>query len=140
MDQVIKKPNNQDVVIGYLRVLSHYFASTCPECAPQSGVNNTRLHELEGSEVDMQSLIRLAGEYINSSSDELLKAVLERVPQLCEEIRAMLTLSMVSELVINPIFARTDAIGTLMRKKLEPVSGPLLELTAILQDRSARRS
>jgi hypothetical protein len=140
MDQVIKKPNNQDVVIGYLRVLSHYFASTCPECAPQSGVNNTRLHELEGSEVDMQSLIRLAEEYIKSSSDELLKAVLERVPQLCDEIRAMLTLSMVSELVINPIFARTDAIGTLMRKKLEPVSGPLLELTAILQDRSARRS
>jgi hypothetical protein len=140
LDQVIKKPNNQDVVIGYLRVLSHYFESTCPECAPQSGVNNTRLHELEGSEVDMQSLIKLGKGYIESAVDEPLNAVVERLPELREEIEAMLTLSMVSELVINPIFARTDAIGTLMRKKLEPVSGPLLDCTGLLQGRRPRRA
>jgi hypothetical protein len=88
----------------------------------------------------MQSLIRLASDYIESGRDEALNAVLEKLPELAEEIQAMLTLSMVSELVINPIFARTDAIGTLMRKKLEPVSGPLLEHSAILQGRAARRS
>jgi len=140
LDKVIKKPNNQDVVIGYLRVLSHYFESICPECAPQSGVNNTRLHALEGSEVDMQSLIRLAQEYMQSGSDEALEAVMGRVPGLHDEIEALLTLSMVSELVINPIFARTDAIGTLMRKKLEPVSGPILERTGLLQGRKPRRT
>jgi len=140
LDKVVKKPNNQDVVIGYLRVLSHYFQSTCPECAPQSGVNNTRLHALEGSEVDMQSLIRLAQEYMQSGSDQALKAVMDRVPALHDELEALLTLSMVSELVINPIFARTDAIGTLMRKKLEPVSGPILELTGLLQGRKPRRT
>ncbi len=140
LEKVVKKPNNQDVVIGYLRVISHYFESTCPECAPQSGVNNTRLHELEGSEVDMQSLIRLAQEYMQSDSDESLGAVMERVSGMQDEIEALLTLSMVSELVINPIFARTDAIGTLMRKKLEPVSGPILECTGLLQGRNKRRS
>jgi len=140
LDKVIKKPNNQDVVIGYLRVLSHYFESTCPECAPQSGVNNTRLHAPEGSEVDMQSLIRLAQEYMKSDSDEALQAVMDRVPALHDELEALLILSMVSELVINPIFARTDAIGTLMRKKLEPVSGPILERTALLQGRKPRRA
>jgi hypothetical protein len=140
LDKVVKKPNNQDVVIGYLRVISHYFESTCPECAPQSGVNNTRLHELEGSEVDMQSLIRLAQGYMQSDSDEALSAVMQRVPGMQDEIEALLTLSMVSELVINPIFARTDAIGTLMRKKLEPVSGPILERTGLLQGRNKRRS
>jgi hypothetical protein len=140
LDKVIKKPNNQDVVIGYLRVLSHYFESTCPECAPQSGVNHTRLHELEGSEVDMQSLIRLAQEYMQAGSDEALKVVMDRVPALSDELEALLTLSMVSELVINPIFARTDAIGTLMRKKLEPVSDPILERTGLLQGRKPRRT
>jgi hypothetical protein len=81
----------------------------------------------------MQSLIRLAGDYIQQAADHALNSVLEQVPELSHELEAMLALSMVSELVVNPIFARTDAIGTLMRKKLEPVSGPLLELTGVFQ-------
>lgn len=133
LDLVIKKPVNQDVVVGYLRVIQHYFQSITPECTPREGVNNTRLYAVEGSAVDMQSLIRLAGDYIRQGADHALNAVLEQVPELSRELEAMLALSMVSELVVNPIFARTDAIGTLMRKKLEPVSGPLLELTGIFQ-------
>ena len=81
----------------------------------------------------MQSLITLAADYIKEGQDQDLMAITEQVPELRRQIEAMLALSMVSELVVNPIFARTDAIGTVMRKKLEPVSGPLLELTGVFQ-------
>jgi len=133
LDQVVKKPMNQDVVVGYLRVIQHYFQDVTPDCTPQEGVNNTRLYATSGSAVDMQSLISLAAAYIKEGQDQDLMAITEQVPELRRQIEAMLVLSMVSELVVNPIFARTDAIGTLMRKKLEPVSGPLLELTGVFQ-------
>lgn len=35
--------------------------------------------------------------------------------------------------VSTPIFARTDAIGSLMRKKLGPVTAPLFERLSILR-------
>jgi hypothetical protein len=44
----------------------------------------------------------------------------------------MLAMSMLDEPVVNPIFSRTDAVGSVMRKKLKPVSDPLLELVDIL--------
>jgi hypothetical protein len=133
LDLVVKKPVNQDVVVGYLRVIQHYFQSITPDCTPREGVNNTRLYAIEGSEVDMQSLIRLAADYIDEANDAAINDVLGKVPEFRKEIEGMLALSMVSERVVNPIFARTDAIGSLMRKKLEPVSGPLLELSKIIQ-------
>jgi hypothetical protein len=40
---------------------------------------------------------------------------------------------MVNEPLVNPIFSRTDAIGTVMRKKLRPVSGPIQEQIALLR-------
>lgn len=35
--------------------------------------------------------------------------------------------------VVNPIFGQSDAIGNAMRRRLEPVSGPLLHQCAILK-------
>jgi len=34
----------------------------------------------------------------------------------------------------NPIFARTDAIGTVMRKKIKPVTDRIIEQLLILRD------
>ena len=39
----------------------------------------------------------------------------------------MIVLSLVGERLVAPIFALTDAVGSVMRKKIEPVSGPVLE-------------
>jgi len=49
------------------------------------------------------------------------------------EIKAMLFLSCVNEELFYPIFARTTASGSLLRKKLEPVSGPILDQVRVLQ-------
>jgi hypothetical protein len=39
---------------------------------------------------------------------------------------------MLDEAIVNPVFSRTDAIGSLMRKKLQPVTGPILEQLAVI--------
>ncbi|RMG57234.1 MAG: sulfur reduction protein DsrS [Gammaproteobacteria bacterium] len=137
--QVIRKPYNQDVVVNYLRVIERYFADTRPEIAPERGINNTRLYEDEGSDVDMRTLIQRAEDYCAGADNAEVAAVLEACPDLADALRAVVALSMVNELVVNPIFARTDAIGTVMRKKLEPVSGPILDLMGTLQGKKSLR-
>lgn len=45
-------------------------------------------------------------------------------------------LSEVGEFSVAPILVRTTAIGSLMRRKLEPVSEPVLEQIAALRSAS----
>jgi hypothetical protein len=63
-------------------------------------------------------------------------------PELGGELRAMLTLAHVSEYLLNPIFGQTDAVGTVMNEKIEPVTLPLRRAIARLrgQDPDAVRS
>jgi hypothetical protein len=56
-----------------------------------------------------------------------VQEVLAVAPELRPDIQAMLVLAMTAEAVVNPIFARTDAIGSVMRKKIEPVTQPILQ-------------
>jgi hypothetical protein len=50
-----------------------------------------------------------------------------QLPGLASEWLAVAHLSQVSDALVTPIFARSTAIGSLMRRKIEPVSGPILE-------------
>ena len=65
--------------------------------------------------------------------DEALQALLQAVPELEEDIRAMLRLAHVSEYLLNPIFGQTDAVGTVMQEKIEPVTLPLAQDIARLR-------
>jgi len=67
-----------------------------------------------------------------SARDEL-ETLLEGVPELRSEIGAMLTLAHASERLVTPIIAVTTASGTLLRRKLEPVVGPVLQQYALLR-------
>ena len=66
-------------------------------------------------------------------ADTALGNVLDRVPELEARVRAMLVLSLFDEPVVNPVFSRTDAIGTVMRKKLKPVSDVIQQQIDILR-------
>ena len=55
------------------------------------------------------------------------------MPELERLIRAMLILSCLNVKLVNPVFARTDAIGTMMRKKIQPITDPIFEQLAVLQ-------
>ncbi|MCR4348151.1 MAG: hypothetical protein NUV55_13265 [Sulfuricaulis sp.] len=59
--------------------------------------------------------------------------LLDAVPELREEIAAMLTLAHTGEALVTPIIAASTASGTLLRRKLEPVLEPLLQQYAVLR-------
>ena len=65
--------------------------------------------------------------------EEALRELQEFAPELSEELRAMLTLAHVSEYLLNPIFGQTDAVGTVMNEKIEPVTLPLRQAIARLR-------
>jgi hypothetical protein len=66
--------------------------------------------------------------------ERFLKPLFQNLPDCKHHIRAMLFLAMLDEPVLNPVFSRTDAIGTVMRKKLKPVTGPIHEQIAALRE------
>jgi hypothetical protein len=62
-----------------------------------------------------------------------LQHLLQVCPDSAHHVRAMLILALLGESVLNPVFSRTDAIGTVMRKKLKPLMEPIHEQINILK-------
>jgi hypothetical protein len=108
---VMKKPTNQDVVVEFLNSIQQYFADVCPHGDPSA---------------DMPTIIADAEALLDvpavCATTRAVQEVLAAVPECRDDVRAMLALSWLGETVVNPIFARTDAIGSVMRKKIEPVT------------------
>jgi hypothetical protein len=111
--RVLDKPANQDVVTLLLDVLRDYLRPLRP---------------LGDPDLDMQRL----AEEARSSDDPLLVACLEAAPARESEWRSLYLLSGVGYGIVRPVFCKTDAIGTLMRKKLESVFEPLRSHIAAL--------
>lgn len=114
VETVLGKPANQDVVVALLHAIADYFKPVRVDTVKRD---------------TMDEILKAADELL---SDGQIRAgdaceVLALVPEMFDQIRAMLVLSMVDEPVVNPIFSRTDAIGTVMRKKLKPVAEPFQE-------------
>ena len=116
---VLKKPVNQDVMVELMHSIAAYF-----EALPFERQQLT----------DIQDIVAMADSMLDAAPAELpqLASLLQEVPDAMQQVRAMLVLSMANEPVLNPVFSRTDAIGTVMRKKLKPVTEPLQEQLNIL--------
>ena len=69
----------------------------------------------------------------DETARQCLQALCQALPDDTDYIRAMLFLAMLGEPVLDPVFSRTDAIGTVMRKKLKPVTDPIGEQIKILR-------
>jgi len=113
VESVLDKPSNQDVVVSLLHAIAAYF-------------HTIRTSDATGLQT-MDEILAAVDKLMISASDpgQPLGELLARVPGMEREVHAMLVLSMVDEPLVNPIFSRTDAIGTVMRRKLRPVSEPL---------------
>ncbi len=110
-DAALKKPATQEVIESLLDAIASYFSVLRPEIFTASDIN----------------VICVETETACENSEGELCDVLGAVPELKSEIQAMLILSCLSVKLINPIFAQTDAIGTMMRKKIKPVTDPVVE-------------
>ena len=124
VQEVLKKPANQDVVVELLHAIAAY---------------SRTLRFVENSPPDIEAVIAMA-EQLSAGEIALagdagtgLKEVLDMLPDHRIQIHSMLFLSMLDEPVVNPIFSRTDAVGTVMRKKLKPVSEPMQEYINVLR-------
>ncbi|MGD8937659.1 MAG: sulfur reduction protein DsrS, partial [Thiogranum sp.] len=108
---VMKKPTNQDVVVEFLKSIQRYFSAVCPNSDPGA--------DMQTIVADAQALLDVPAVCPTTTA---VQQVLAALPDYREDIAALLALSWVGEPLVNPIFARTDAIGSVMRKKIEPVT------------------
>jgi len=119
VEMTLKKITDQDVMVALLNSFDKYFVSFYPE------------FELKSSAYS--EIIERVNKLIDSKTDALLQDVLSKVPQLEPQVRAMLALACVGEKLVDPIFAQTDAVGSVMRKRLLPLTEPLLECIHTLE-------
>lgn len=113
---VLKKPGNQDVAIELLRAIADYFSNIKPNDFIPSNMFETLTEKTEKY---------LSNPICDYTKD--IKEVVSLLPEAREMIESMLILSQLDINLVNPIFARSDAMGTVMRKKLEPVFGPVTQ-------------
>ena len=120
VDDALKKPGNQDVVVSLLAAVANYFNAIVPE-------NYT--------EDDIATICAEAESICCSDNAEInrvLSAVNGETGDIQRYLCAMTVLSCLSVKLVNPIFSRSDAIGTVMRKKIKPVVDPIIEQLDIL--------
>jgi len=109
-DRVLQKLSDQDAVVALLNALSEFFRSA-------------RL-----GEEPCQDLAVIAADAQRAASETSdAQALIRRAPGLEPVIRAVYMLARMDEAIVTPIFARSSASGSLMRRKIEPVIQPVLE-------------
>lgn len=111
---VMKKPSSQDVVVALMEAIEDYFTAMRISERPSQEINEL-----------LESANKVCNECENHSED--LAEILQTIPEAESMLKAMLVLSWMGEKALNPIFSKTDAIGSAMRRKLEPLFTPLTE-------------
>jgi hypothetical protein len=117
LESALKRPNNQDVVVALFMTIENYFSNICP------GFDNRR---------DINAILQYA-ENTCANAAEDLQAVLDLLPGYRAHLQAMMSLSGYCEELTFPVFGQTDAIGSVMRKKIEHLTQPLKQQLMILR-------
>jgi len=115
-EQVLQKLSEQDAVVALLNVLSGYFRGARLQPAPCQ---------------DVAAILADAEQAVAGNAEA--RAVLAVLPALENELKAIFALARMDEAIVTPIFARSSASGSLMRRKIEPVLKPVLEQIARLR-------
>jgi hypothetical protein len=108
-EEVMLQPSTQDVVRALFNAMAGYFSAI-------QHIDPAREANLETVLSESQDLLD------NASGNPALQAVLAVAPTLRAEIQTMLVLSACNQAITAPILNRTTAVGTLMRRKLEPIT------------------
>jgi len=118
--EALQQPPTQEVANALLNAVGSYVGPLWPIAGKGAGIDEL-----------VQAAQNLCDD--TSAQPQALRQLLTAAPQLKPEIRAMLVLSQTCEALAEPVFSRSTAVGSLMRKKLEPVVGPLLRQLSILR-------
>jgi hypothetical protein len=118
IEATLKRPNNQDVIVSLFLTIENYFSDICP------GFENNR---------DIGIIIQEAEQYCEQCSSSDLAELIGAIPEYKEHVKAMMILSAYCEILTFPVFGQTDAIGSVMRKKIKHLTDPLKQQLAILR-------
>lgn len=120
----LKKPAQQAVVVSLLNAVGHHF----------SDLGLTRRFRTMEELKSFNNRI-FAGECENAHHQLTLELqqICEVMPECKESTLAMLGLAQMSETLLDPLFGGTDCLGSVMRKRIKPVSEPLLEMIRTLE-------
>ena len=116
-ERALKKPGDQHVVESLLNAIADYFAEVRPDTFTADDIDAI-CEESEG--------------HCQCQGSDVLE-VIETVPDVQPYVRAMIVLSCLSVELVNPVFSRTDAIGSGMRKKIKHIIEPLQQQLTILK-------
>jgi len=121
VEDALKKPGNQDVVISLLEAVAKYFENILPQQFTEDDIETISAEAESLCCSDNEDVSNVLSVF-NGSADDVQK-------YLC----AMTVLACLSVKLVNPIFSRSDAIGTVMRKKIKPVTDPVFEQLQVLR-------
>jgi hypothetical protein len=113
----LKKPPTQDVVAACLDCLSQYFILLKPQ---------------GGAELALPDILAEAKSYVADAPSADVADCLACMPETALDLQAIRGLSRLGYGVLRPVLRDSSAIGSLMRKKLEPVLDPVQGLLAQL--------
>jgi len=114
VEAALRRPADQEVVILLFEAVEAYFA-------PLRG--GARATERDPEAARSRAAAWIAGGAAGAPSG--LAQAAAAAPGLAPRLEALAFLAQVGEAMLDPIFGRTDAVGSVMRKRLEPVTAPL---------------
>ncbi|MCU7834896.1 MAG: sulfur reduction protein DsrS [gamma proteobacterium symbiont of Taylorina sp.] len=129
-ESAFKRPPNYDVVGALIESIRHYIFVACPEAGQSRQAYELGLTLSGTAQTDINDIISLVSRIYREEGQldcsKELKAVQLVIPEFSEQLQAIMCLSRISQTVLAPTIAKSNAVGTLMRKKLKPVFDPIL--------------
>lgn len=110
IQRVLEKAASQDTVVSMFESFVTY---------------NQHLPLSEKKQRSIEEAEALADSWLKDSSNVLINDFINLCPEQYKRVRAMLVLAQMGELTLYPIFGLTDALGSVMRKKLKPLTDRL---------------
>ncbi len=112
VNRVIDKAATQDTIVSLFHALAAYNRSL-----PLAVNKQREIVQAEG----------MADAWMDNPPNDGLNDLILTLPEHSDKIRAMLVIAQMGELTLFPIFGLTDALGSVMRKKLAPLTDRLQE-------------
>jgi len=117
IDAALKRPSDQNVIVSLFMTIENYFKNICPGFENRRDIGLIKDEALEKCQ------------QCNEQLSELKSLVPESEPYL----NAMMVLSGYCEELTFPVFGQTDAVGSVMRKRVKHLTDPIKEQTKILR-------
>ncbi len=122
LGRVFEKPSNQEVINQALDVVGTYFNAAAAE---------TPLDE------PLEQLIQEAASWVEKGEDERANSILTLFPQLATQLQAIRVLSAAGYNMVRPVFSKSTAMGSLMRRQINPIMTQLQQQLDCLQTPSS---